>query len=470
MRLIELIQSGFLALVGLAVALVMMTTDKGVDTLALYSFEHAIPDTNILDKAHADNPKAATTSEISQAALQKSNFPKQCNPALYGQQVWRSPACKCVYHVLLNYSIASTAKPFTGWNNASLDGRYTNASQAVQACFSSQELVPQMNFMWKDQYDINNIKTRKVVSRGGLVLVLALSVIFTMIYNNIDFSKWGTSEIIASNVGLGIIVLVQIMAAGAGGVNYSGITSISAILVAPAVVFEFILVEFGLSYTYGRRRTLFAHPYVFATTLSVLFIMAAIENGVFSWNEIFSRVLTAHTLALAYAASIFFVTFGCGDWEKDGSVYKQQSEFIDMSSMDGQTLAGHFLLGATVSYIAISQIIPLYPTVPDLNLMWAAPWVYVLISFGTILIAEQVSKGNRDGEKRLHAVSYMGSLAGILFLGTVFTFYIIRIHHLGFGDTILSNSGGVLSSINYAWDVRGTSFPLGGSTPLYVVP
>jgi hypothetical protein len=389
---------------------------------------------------------------------------------VYKQQTVRSPVCECIGGALTLYTTASTPNPKSAWNNASLAERFDHTKKALQACLSSQQFVPKINFVFKDRYDTKDINTRKVISRGGLLLTLALSVLFTAVYNNINFAEWSNPSIIIANVILIALAIIQLLAAGAGGVNFSGITSISALLILPAIVLEFVLIEPGWSYMYGRRRTIFTHPYVAATTLSVLLVLGAVENGVFSWNEIFSRILTAHTLSLAYSAAIFFVTFGCGEWEKNGEAYKQGSDYVDSSQIDGQTLGGFFLLFATVFFIGLTQIIPIYPTTPELNFMWFAPWAYVLILFGTIVMVGQVTKANKDGEWRLHAVAYMGSLGGSLLVGGVFVYYMLRLWHLGFGDTILSNSGRVLSSINFALKLRTVSFPIGASVPLYVIP
>jgi len=457
------VQGAVAAVVGLAVAFYTLTIDKGVDTVALYSFQHAIPDRGVLDDAYK---KDVAADVISAAALKA--LAKTCTDD--GVR-WRSPACECARTVLTMYGTPVAAiKPKSGWDNATLEGRYNNASQALKACFNSQQFVPQTNFLWKDKYDVNDINTRKVVSRGGLVLLVALSLVFALIYNSIDFKEWHGAYIITANAFLALVAILQVFLPGPWGVNFSGITSLFSIIVVPAFFLEFVLVEYLWSYIYGRSRTAFTHPYVFVTTLSALFVMAAVENGVFMWDEIFSRILTAHSLALAYAAGIFFVHFGCGDWSKAGDGYTQATEFSDTSSVDGQSLAGHFLLIFTVAGALVVNLLPLYPTAPELSLLWFAPWVYVAIVMGAVVMVQHVPKSGADAEHRLHSVAHWFALAGVKLVLFVFLFYGLRALHLGFGDSFGSNSGATLTSINFALKARPVGFPVGSKAPLYVVP
>jgi len=459
------VQGAAAAVIGIAVALYTLSIDKGVDTVALYSFQHSIPNRNALDDAY----KKGDPSEVIALAAMKA-LEKSCEFSTFS--IGRSPACQCVHTILGYYGTASNRiVPKSGWANSSLESRFGNASAAVKACFSSQQFVPQTNFLWKDQYDINDIDTRKVVSRGGLVLVVALSVVFALIYNSISFSESSGMYIMIANVVLAVVALVQVFLPGLWGVNFSGITSLFSIIIIPSFFIEFVLVELAWSYIYKRRRTAFTHPYVFVTVLSALFVMAAVENGVFMWDEVFSRLLTAHSLSLAYAAGIFFVHFGCGDWKAETATgYAQQSEFSDTSSINGQTLAGYILLVFTVAGTLVVNLLPLYPTAPQLNLLWFAPWVYVAIVMGAVVMVQQVPKGDAEAEHRLHSVAHWFSLAGTKLALFVFLFYGLRALHLGFGDTFLSNSGGVLTSINFALDVRTNGFPIGSKVPLYVVP
>ena len=458
------VQGAVAAVIGLAVALYTLSIDKGVDTVALYSFQHAIPNTNALDSAYK---KGDPSNTIALAAI--TALDKDCVYSYAGNTYKRSPACQCAYDVLLKYK-TSAIVPKSGWENSTLEARFGNASAAVKACFNSQQFVPQTSFLWKDRYDVNDINTRKVISRGGLVLVVALSIVFALIYNSINFSDWGSTYIIMANAFLVLVAIVQVFLPGPWGVNFSGITSLFSIIVIPAFFIEFVLVELVWSYIYSRRRTAFTHPYVFVTTLSALFVMAAVENGVFMWDEIFSRILTAHSLALAYAAGIFFVHFGCGDWKSEGGAYTQQSEFSDTSSINGQTLAGHFLLVFTVGATLVVNLLPLYPSAPELNLMWFAPWVYVAIVMGAVVMVPQVPKGDAEAEHRLHSVAHWFLLAGTKLTLFVFLFYGLRALHLGFGDSFLSNSGSVLTSVNFALKKRPVGFPIGSKVPLYVVP
>ena len=45
------VQGAAAAVIGIAVALYTLSIDKGVDTVALYSFQHSIPNRNALDDA-----------------------------------------------------------------------------------------------------------------------------------------------------------------------------------------------------------------------------------------------------------------------------------------------------------------------------------------------------------------------------------------------------------------------------------
>lgn len=471
------VQGSVTVILGFAIAFATIGSNKGVDTVTLYSFSHAIPDVKALETAYTATPTAAS---LDIALKAQKALAKDCLYTLYGNQDYRSPACNCAFDVISKYGTQENKiKDLSGWHNATLEERYKAANQALRACFDSQPSVPETVFMWKDKYNVNDINSRKVVSRGGLVLLITLSLVFTLVYNSIDFAN--TTSIMVVNGVLLLIAVLQIVLPAVGTQNITGIMGFFAILVLPSFAIEFVFTEYVWSYIYQRHRTSYVHPYVFVTILQALFIMAAIENGVFSWSEIFSRILSAHALALAYAASIFFVHFACGDWaemekSKEDSEkrtlgpYKQVSEFSDVSIVDSHTLAGQFILALAVASIAVVNIIPLYPTAPELNMMWLAPWVYVFIVFGTVLLMQHMTKGADDAEKRLRSLSYWGSLASTILILSVVLFYLLRYLHLGFGETVREDGDLAFNTVLYALKKRDAAFPMGAATPMYVVP
>jgi hypothetical protein len=133
----QYVQGGFTALLGIVLFFLTATNNKGVDTVTLYSFGHAIPDIKSLETAYTATPTAAS-SAIALKAL--TGLSKKCLFRVFGQQNLRSPACQCAFDVLIRYAtVPESIKPLTGWKNATLEERYKFADGAIKACFDSQQ-------------------------------------------------------------------------------------------------------------------------------------------------------------------------------------------------------------------------------------------------------------------------------------------------------------------------------------------
>lgn len=443
------------AVAGLAIAISMATNTKSVDTVALYSFGHNMPNMDAFDTAFK-SAKALTPTQV----ITKANalLDESCKPHLQVSfsTVVVSPVCQCAYAVIGKYStVQAMDRP---WGNLTAAKKVDAINEAIKACFSTQQLVPQNKFMWEDKYDVNEISSRKVLSRCGLLVLVSLSIVFNLIYCNINFSSyWAT----ASLIGLGVVVCVQLFLPAISG-SASNILMMSAILVAPALAVEFLFVDYFFSfiYTYARRVS-FIHPYVFFTTVVGLMFMGAIENGVFSWNEFFSRLLSAHALALAYAGVLFFLHYGCGAWEEKpaGFAYNPAKSSTHISEMETHTLAGYFILCLAVGFIAVTQIIPFCPTTPALNFMWFAPWIFAFLAFATPVFAEHLLDG-ADSERnmlRLAQIAHASWSICLVLLTCVVGYYGVRLWHIGYSDFIVSNMGTVFNTTAYALPVRPDS-------------
>ena len=436
------------------------------DTVTLYSLNTDIPDYNALNDAFKATPTAlasaislSTWAKINPTCLNPDKVHEVylTNPAfasmltanpstsidpnsmmiLYNQEgILTSPLCYCLKSVLDKFTALSPS--------TAMQARVDSANKAFKACFSTNSHTPQQRQWFDSNFNINKIITRKSVSKVSFVWIICASLLFNFIYSSLDYSNMeGFYEKpfnIARVVGLVVISTLQMFLPAMFGNAASGfnIVTITVIVVAPALVFQFFLMEIVWAYLKIENRAIHIHPYVFVTTLISLISIALFENGVFDFGVFLYYVLISHVLSLAYAATIFFAHVN-----KPGT------------QLDIHTLSGYVIIFATVSLLVINGMTPSHPTSCAQNITRILPWVYTVSVFGFSIFIEHILENLPTKDVDLGVLSSKTSqwyfLGNSLLVAAVLGYYMLNLWHVSLGDTTLSNAGALLPRMNFAF-------------------
>lgn len=439
---------------GVCIASTMLSTNKKLDSVAMYSFSQVIPDQNALSNALNDN-KLTTPAAIAAAA--RVAIDPKCTltfrkSASSNQVKQASPVCECLYSVIRK--VETSLQP----------GLSDPATKAFTACFKTQTFVPQNVHGFNVDNAEQTIDTSrfKFVSRTGAVWILLLSIVFHLVYNSIEFDQetHQYSNLMTNLLQRIILILcvaaqllIPMTASNGDGSQTSKLIVFYLMLIIPAFV-EGLFIDYFLSWMYDyKRRTSFIHPYVFQTTFLALMTMALIENGVFEYHILLSHYFTGHALTLAYASILLFLHYGCR---------KDNSDENSLENMDYNTIYGYFLVVGVSILVLLSGVIPYYPINGAPNLVWFMPWLFAGVAFAIPIFVEHILDGtdaNKTSGTRLARLAHIGYQAYLAIIVAALLYYGLRVWHLNFNDKILTYKISPSDTLNFGLHTR-TSNPL----------
>ncbi len=105
---------------------------------------------------------------------------------------------------------------------------------------------------------------------------------------------------------LAVIIILQLFLTIAfGNAAHAGsILGFTALIVAPAVLLQFILIEIVWYNRENQQRKVHMHQYVFCTTLICLSAIALFDTGVFDFGVFVYYVFILHALSFAYISEL----------------------------------------------------------------------------------------------------------------------------------------------------------------------
>ena len=350
-----------------------------------------------------------------------------------------SPLCRCLVSVLQKFEQLTTP--------AAMDKRVQNTDAAFKACFTTNIHLPQQRQFLNDNYKTEHIYTRKTYSKSSLMLIICLSFLFNFVYSTLDYSakeNFYTTANTLRIVSLGLICIFQFLipVAFMNAAQTGNIIAISATIILPSAIVQFGLMEFAWSYLRPYHRTVHIHPYVFSTTLLSLIAIALFENGVFDYFILLHYTFIAHALTLTYAAILFFSHFN-----KKGS------------TVDIHTLMGHVFIFAAASLFINFGVTPSFPTNDSYDITWLLPWIFSVVTLGSTVYLEHTFEGitSEDVIKKTH--SHLSFAHHFLLVAVVIGYFALKLWHVTFGDTTLSNAAiafPVATSASFAFDRNPT--------------
>ena len=347
-----------------------------------------------------------------------------------------SPVCRCFNKVLGKYQ-----------GNALT---YDKTTDSLKACMGTRNIIQKQTLIGNDDPANTDIAKRKYISRHALVFNLCFAIVFTMLYNSIDFTLGETTVdffekqwyifISLLFIAFGIPLVSQCFSfmavAPANSMQFSSLTHLPAALI-------FLVVELMWGYVAKQsdiRRQSYLHPYSFYMILVNLHVIALVENGVFTLEVILTFVLLSNIVALAYTA-VLFIAHG-RLWQVGGRA----------------ELTGYILILFLVGLTAIFHYIPVHPINTELNFLWMLPVVFVMFCFAQIVFLEHLmgedtqDTGNEeeDASSTSHKKAVFTNSVHLLNTGhtvivaLVVLYYAAQLHYTWYADLSMTESGGKL--------------------------
>lgn len=361
-----------------------------------------------------------------------------------------SPLCQCIARVLVTFNSKNPSKTMTE--------RIKEGNDAYNACFSTNMHTPTQTQIMKSNLNLDNVNTRKTMSKVSLVLIICLSLAFNYVYSLLDFrpqaadagqqTQGGKLWNMGVYTALIVIVIAQwlLPLAFADSAHSGNIIAITSLLIGTGIVFAFILAEYGWRYLKTSHRMVHIHPYVFYTTLASLTSIALFEHGVFDLAVFIYYILIAHAISFTYASTIFFAHFN-------------HSRNTDV---DEHTLMGHLAVFAAGAFLLVNAASPSFPMGCTINYMWVFPWVYTVYVFGFTIYLEHMMQNIQNEDVKDMTTKNLYSLGNSLVVIIAIGYYALKNYQLTFGDTILSNADEAFptsTSVNFALN-RNPGIPM----------
>jgi len=372
------------------------------------------------------SPLALPNSNMSASAIQQMLLVQ-----LNTNRIMTSPLCLCLKFVLDKYTTMDAS--------VEMKTRVDSANKAFKACFSTNSQTPQQKQFYEVNYNTDKIHTRRTVSKVSFALIICLSLLFNVIYCSLNFETENFYTHTPNTIRLVSLIVIQIVqlflpAVFSNAAHSSNILTITGIIITPALLIQFILMELAWAYLHAKNRAVHIHPYVFVTTLISLNAIALFETGAFEFNTFLYYIFISHALSVAYAATLFF------------------SHFQKQDSVDTQSLTGYIILLAASTILIISCAIPSHPTNSVLNLMWLLPAIFTVGAFGFSILVEHTFQHAGKADDMLHKItSHMYSLGHSHVVVIVLVYFMLKLWRVSLGDTTLSNVGEVLPRLNFAF-------------------
>jgi hypothetical protein len=290
-----------------------------------------------------------------------------------------SPVCRCINQVLDIYSKGK--------------GTFETTTNSIKACMGTRHIIQKQILVGSDDPKSADITARKFISRHALLFNLCTAIFFTMMYNFIDFGVGGSNADFFSRnwykflgllLSFAIPYVSQTFSAASVAPNNSMV--FSSLVYLPAAVI-FLAVEVMWSHVaklQDVRRQTYLHPYSFFVMLVNLYVLALIENGVFTLEIILTFVMMSIITSLAYAAVLFIA---------HGKLWKTVAGERNTSELTGYILI-LFLIGLT----NVFHYIPVHPTNSELNFLWILPMVFVMFCFTQVVFLEHLMGEDLDSE------------------------------------------------------------------------
>lgn len=348
------------------------------------------------------------------------------------------PVCRCMNKV------------FSTYEKKSKKNEFDLARQALDKCMATQYIIKRQTLVGSTDRDNKEIMNRKYISRHGTLFQLCAAFLVGSMYKMLD-TQYPESKRLKTGFLILAIVITLILIWLANLLSVTSVNPVAGISWG-SIVFSTGLamgaaVELMWSFSakeYDIHRITFMHPLAFYLVISALFIIASIENGVFTLSVLVTQVFQANALTMAYTG-VLFVTHG--------KIWK--------TSTSSRT--GFFLLILLAGLIHIYHLTPFYPVnTGKASFLWMLPTVFSVLTYSKILFIDHFmgeedsdnAKENFGKRKTTHS-EHLFEVGYILLVSAVIFHFIVCINDLGYGDpnatSTTYNAGKLTKRLNFAF-------------------
>ena len=281
------------------------------------------------------------------------------------------PVCKCLDRVLTIYRDNSSKT-------------VEAVSQAMDACLST-EVHTRRHALFANNETSDNVVQQKSVSRFALLLSLCMALVINLAYSNIDFSK--VDDYYSSNwvqflfILLGVICTLVLPYATLSHLDGMNLFKIMLLWFMPKIILAVSteIYWYNKAKKKDRHRQDLMNPMTFYITISDLFVLSLLENGVFTLQIVIAYILCSFGLSLVYSAILFL---SHSSIKENFNSQIQQADFI----------IANMLLNITAAFVILWGLLPSFSIHCELQVLWLLPGLFCLITFGSVLYSDKYDK------------------------------------------------------------------------------
>jgi hypothetical protein len=118
---------------------------------------------------------------------------------------------------------------------------------------------------------------------------------------------------------------------------------------------------------------------------------------------------------------------------------------------------GQMAVFAAGAFLIVSSVNPSHPMSCTHDYTWALPWIYVVYVFGFSIYLEHMLENVKDASVRDDVIKHLYFLGNSLVVTVLIGFYIVKLWHLTFGESTLSNADMAFpttSNVNFAFNLN----------------
>ena len=365
------------------------------DPSALNGKTKAIADRAVFEAVYSSNKLAVVQSKIDSAyaanvaSVSVAYNSDSLSVSLSGVDF--HPLCTCIDKVATKYRDNKTKT-------------LSDAVAAVNACASTQMHVRQevpYTFVTDDNYP-GLLSARKSVSRYSFIFNLAMAIMINVAYSCINYTDCNTAwDVFSNNIIQYIFLFIAIMSTIF--VCYS-----TQAYVAPLNVFMFtvywffpklfigIITEIYLTIypeksKEGRAEAM--HPMTFYMTLSTLYLIALLENGVFTFHVMINYIVSSFGISLVYCALLFL---------DRGKQMASESLVVP-----------YLLMLLSTAILVIWNLLPTFSMACEWSIMWLLPGCFCCFCFVNVVFSDKMK--SEKAQTIMHVFHFLVLLVVVVY-------------------------------------------------------
>ena len=342
------------------------------------------------------------------------------------------PVCRCIGAVLQTYSALGASNPANSFDQT---------TAALQACVGTRHHIPRQTLYLPSGSLDTAFSNRKSISRSGFLFMICAAMLINWLLKFFDKESdegWGIMQIIFI-----ILLVLSLWLVPLASRNANLIAFLSLMFFPGLAVMIFIEWACYNNEMY-QNRFIYMHPYVFYVTLMALYMLAAVENGVFTDENLMSYLFFSIITTLCYTSILFY--------SKD----KITHESIK---------SGYILLVFISSFTVVLHLIAMHPVSASPNYLWYLPMIFVGFTYAEAVVLENLVNDETTADKFSKA-AHLLSMGYSMVVLAVILYFGAKLQVLMMGDRNLMSANDMTLKLNFELMEMASPRHLNHSAPL----